>query len=146
MKTVKSMDLKKSPDLLSDEEVVALLPILDELIAWAKNLQSFALQKMLEGKEYPGFKVVAGRSQRKITKPDELIKALEDEGYDKELFYEKKLIGITSMEAIVGKKKFTELSKGFIEKPEGAPTLVSADDSRQPINKLESAKADFKEE
>ena len=46
----------------------------------------------------------------------------------------------------VGKKKFGELSKGFVEKPEGAPTLVSDDDPREPINKTESASADFAEE
>lgn len=136
----------KSPDLLTDDEVAQLLPVLDDLISWAKQLQAYALNEALKGKKYDGFKVVAGRSQRKIVDPDGLIKKLEEADYNKELFYEKKLIGISGFEAIVGKKKFGELSKGFVEKPEGAPTLVSDDDPREPINKTESASADFAEE
>ena len=129
----------KSPDLLTDDEVAQLLPVLDDLISWAKQLQAYALNEALKGKKYDGFKVVAGRSQRKIVDPDGLIKKLEEADYNKELFYEKKLIGISGFEAIVGKKKFGE-------KPEGAPTLVSDDDPREPINKTESASADFAEE
>ena len=47
------------------------------------------------------------------------------------------------MTALLGKKKFTELLGGLIEKPQGKPTLVPMSDKRPAIN---TAQEDFKEE
>lgn len=60
-------------------------------------------------------------------------------GYDP---YEKKLLGITAMTSLLGKKKFNEILNGMIEKPEGKPTLVPDSDKRPEIH---TAKDDFKE-
>ena len=57
--------------------------------------------------------------------------------------YEKKLLGITAMTSLLGKKKFNELLSGFITKPQGKPTLVPESDKRPALN---TAKDDFSEE
>lgn len=61
-------------------------------------------------------------------------------GYDP---YEQKLLGITAMTALLGKKKFGEILDGLIEKPEGKPALVPESDKRPAIH---TAKEDFSKE
>ncbi len=47
------------------------------------------------------------------------------------------------MQKTLGKAKFEEILGSYIYKPPGKPTLVPANDKRQPIN---TAKNDFKED
>jgi hypothetical protein len=89
--------------------------------------------------KYPGFKVVEGRSNRRYTDDDAVASAVTDAGFNP---YEKKLLGITAMTSLIGKKKFNDLLGGLIEKPAGKPTLVPDTDNRPALN---TAKEDFKE-
>lgn len=57
--------------------------------------------------------------------------------------FEKKLLTITAMTKLLGKKTFNDLLGGLIIKPSGKPTLVPIDDSRQEMN---LAKHEFKED
>ena len=56
----------KDPDLLTKEEIEQLLPILDELNDWTAKVKDYALQQALNGEEYAGYKVVEGKTNRKI--------------------------------------------------------------------------------
>jgi hypothetical protein len=97
----------------------------------------------MDGTHYDGWKVVEGRSNRKYK--DELLvaEALHKEGYKDAVLYTRKLLGITDMEKLVGKKKLAEICKDLIEKPAGKPTLVPESDRREPINSAAQAAADF---
>ena len=128
------------PPLLSDEEISEILEKADKLIAWANDIKEFALQEAVAGKEWKGWKLVEGRSVRKYTNEKAVAEAVESAGYDP---YLKKVLPITDMQRMLGKRKFEELLGGLITKPSGKPTLVTADDKRPPIN---NAKEDFKEE
>lgn len=46
------------PDNLGDTEIAAILPRIDDLIAWGNDVKEYALQKALSGTEYQGYKVV----------------------------------------------------------------------------------------
>lgn len=81
-----------------------------------------------------------GRSVRKYTNEATVAAAVADAGYDP---YEKKILGITAMTSLLGKKIFEELLSGFITKPPGRPTLVPYSDKRPALN---TAKDDFKDE
>ena len=54
----------------------------------------------------------------------------------------------TAMTKLLGRTKFEELLSGFIEKPQGKPTLVPMSDKRPAMNNNKAAEAadDFKEE
>jgi len=65
-------------------------------------------------------------------------------GYEEYKLYTKSLLGITAMEKLIGKKKFTELLKELVVKPSGKPTLVPESDKRPEINSAASAVEDFK--
>ncbi|MDU4970413.1 MAG: DUF2800 domain-containing protein, partial [Atopobium minutum] len=128
------------PPTLTDAEIEAILPVLDELTAWAEDIQAYALTKALSGKTWHGYKLVEGRSNRKYVSADAVAEKVQDAGFDP---FEKKLLGITAMQKLMGKKRFDELLEGLIEKPQGKPTLVPESDKRPAIH---TAKDDFKEE
>lgn len=128
------------PVHLNDTEVSAILTQVDELVSWANDIKEYALQKALSGTQYAGFKVVEGRANRKYTDEEAVAFVVKDNGYDP---YEKKLLGITAMTSLLGKKKFEELLGGLVAKPPGKPTLVPDTDKRPALN---TAKEDFKEE
>ncbi len=124
------------PATLEDDEIAAILIKADELAAWAADVKEFALQQALSGVKYDGFKIVEGRSNRKYTDEDAVADTVKKAGFDP---YEPKLLGITAMEKLLGKKKFAEILKGLVEKPQGKPTLVPESDKRPPMNIGENA-------
>jgi len=125
------------PDLLEENEIAAVLQKIDQMISWGNDVKEYALQQALSGTHYPGYKLVAGRSVRRYTNEEAVADAVEKAGFDP---YEKKLLGITAMTSLLGKKKFNEILDGMIEKPEGKPTLVPDSDKRPEIH---TAKDDF---
>ena len=127
------------PDTLEDAEIATILDKADELTAWAADVKEYALRQALSGTEYPGYKVVVGRSNRRYISEDAVADAVSQAGYDP---YAKKVLGLTEMQRLLGKKKFDELLGGLIEKPQGKPVLVPLSDKRQPMN---TAQNDFKD-
>lgn len=128
------------PAELEDYEIDAILMKIDQFTSWAADVKEYALNQALLGTDYGHFKVVEGRSNRKYTNDDDVASAVQKAGYDP---YEKKLLGITAMTSLLGKKKFEELLGGLTYKPPGKPTLVSKTDKRPPMKN--TAENDFKE-
>lgn len=129
----------KMPATLDDTEIAAILEKVDEMISWGNDIKDYALQQAQSGVHFEGWKIVEGRSNRKYTDENAVADTVKDAGFDP---YEKKLLGITSMSTLLGKKKFEELLGGLIYKPPGKPTLVPESDKRPTMN---TAKDDFKE-
>lgn len=123
----------KDPELLSDEEVAGVIEQAEQLSGWAKAVKDYATKQLLEGKELPGWKVVEGRANRTYTNEYEVASTLIKAGYEEPLLYDRKLLGITAMEKVVGKKNFGELLKDFVVKPQGKPTLAKEEDKRPAI-------------
>lgn len=134
------------PTLLQDEEIGEVLRKADQLANWVKDITEHALLEAIKGKKWDGWKLVEGRSNRKYVDDIKVANTLKGAGYDEAVLYEKKLYGITAMEKLVGKKRFTELLKDLVEKPQGKPTLVDESDKRPEINSTQSAKDDFVDE
>lgn len=141
---VDKYELKEAP-LLAPEEIAEILDRAPEIKKWLDHVESYALQQARDnGVVFPGFKVVAGRSNRKISDDEGLLFTLEANGYDGEaLLKPRALQPIGTLEKIVGKQSFAELAKAFIVKPEGKPVLVADTDKRPALNSLESAADDF---
>lgn len=122
---------KKPGELLTSQEIGELLIKLDGVADWIKSLEAEGLAEALAGNEVTGFKLVEGRSVRKITDESEAVSKLVAAGFEEPLLYERKLLSMTKLEAIVGKKDFATILGGTIEKPPGKPTLVKASDKRK---------------
>lgn len=127
------------PATLDDTEIAAILEKVDEMISWGNDIKDYALQQAQSGVHFEGWKIVEGRSNKKYTDENAVADTVKDAGFDP---YEKKLLGITAMSTLLGKKKFEELLGGLIYKPPSKPTLVPESDKRPAMN---TAKDDFKE-
>jgi hypothetical protein len=136
---------KPDPQLLTPEELATdVLPQLETIKIWLTGVEELALRAALSGTAIPGWKVVEGRSTRKITNPTAVSDALTEAGIGHDLIYKpQELLPITELEKLVGKKQFAALCAQWISKPQGKPTLVPESDKRQAINTVEDDFADI---
>lgn len=132
----------KRADLLESEEVADILNKIDLLTDWAGAVKKHALDQALQGVRFSGWKIVEGRSVRKITDEAGAAKVLIRAGWPEDSIYNKKLVGIGAIEKLIGKKGFETTLAEFVEKPAGSPTLVPESDKRPEFN---SAAVDFAE-
>lgn len=134
----------QQPALLSDDEIAEIIKVSDELAKWAADVYAYAQdQAITHGKEWNGYKLVEGRSNRKYSSDDEVAEAAKAAGYTD--IYKKTLIGVTEMERLMGKKEFARILGKLVYKPAGKITLVPDTDKREAIKKSTAA-ADFQEE
>ena len=118
-----------------------------DLLDWAENtLRPLAdlaykgegdLNAALHGTRFHGWKLVEGRSNRRYTDETAVAQIVSGTGHDP---YEHKLLGITAMEKLLGKKQFATLLSDLVERPQGKPVLVPASDKRP---EMTNAKNDF---
>ena len=130
---------------LEDFEISDILLRAKSIKTWLDGLEAYALGKALDGYDWPGMKLVEGRSNRKITNDAIAANNLMNAGFGAEEIYKPRALrSITDLEKLCGKKMFGELMSGVIEKPPGKPTLVSIDDKRQALE-ITNIKNDFDE-
>ncbi|PWZ98498.1 DUF2800 domain-containing protein, partial [Staphylococcus pseudintermedius] len=128
--------------LLSDDEIAELLYKVPFIKKWAEEVESYALEQMLEhGKSYDGWKLVEGRSRRVMTDTQAIQDRLIKEGHKVENITETKLLSITNLEKLIGKKAFNGLVGDYIDKPPGKVTLAKETDKRKAI--IQSAEDEF---
>ena len=125
---------------LTDDEIGDLLVRGKELVAWYKDLEEYALHTLLNGGVIPGWKAVAGRSNRAFTDQEAALAAIVAAGYDEALVYERKPKTLTELEKLMGKTEFAAKVGNFVVKPLGKPALAPVSDKREPYN---TAAADF---
>ncbi|MCC6095187.1 MAG: DUF2800 domain-containing protein [Eubacterium sp.] len=130
------------PPKLTDEEIEELLPLLPRLTKWANDISSYASNMAIHhGKKWKNWKLVHGRSNRKYKDESAVIKAAEKAGFHD--IYIRKLISITEMEKLMGKKTFQDVLGSLIMKPPGKLTLVPSTDKRPEVT-IANAKEEFK--
>lgn len=134
-------DVDADPRLLSDKEVADMLSRIEMLTTWANKVKAYAQEEAVDnGRVFPGYKLVAGRSVRKIEDAAKAEVLLEEAGYKKADILRTELLNISKLEKLVGKKKLAKLLDDVIVKPPGKPTLVPDSDPRPVFN---SAANDF---
>ena len=141
---IKTATEHADPLLVSKEDMESIvLPQIATIKTWLAGIEEYALQQALSGVQYAGYKIVAGRSVRKITDPEAVMQLLADNGFAAESYTKPtELRTITDLEKLIGKKRFAELCKDYIDKPQGKPTLAPDSDKRPAFN---AAADDFKE-
>ena len=119
----------KKPDLLTDEELNEILKKSAEMRKWLEAVESYALKEALDGKKWEGMKLVAGRSVRKYTDTDAVIRSAAAAGYTD--IYE--LLSPAKLEKVLGKSEFERLIGQYTVRAEGSPLLVKESDKRPEI-------------
>ena len=131
------------PGSLTDAQIADLLFRGADLVSWYEDIKDYARDALLAGHMIPGWKVVAGKSDRVFTDADAALKAIRDAGFTEEqVMKPQEPKTLSQLEKLVGKKRFSELVGTFITKPMGKPTLAQSSDKRDPYN---AAAADFAE-
>lgn len=135
----------KDPHLLTEKQLIEVFAQIPMLQDWANAVGDHLLAEALKGKQWPGYKVVEGKSQRKWIDEKGVVKTLMEKKYTADQFMVSKLAGIPAIEKLIGKKEFPGVLGSLVVIPPGKPTLVPASDKR-PAMGIEQAKMDFKQE
>ena len=138
-----ALDFKK-PELLTLEEVGAILQKARDVASWVKVLDEWALAEALKGVDIPGWKAVAGRKTRTWTDMDTAFKKLTDSGIDEAILWKKTPLTLAQVEDEIGKKDFATLVGDMVTTSTGKPALVPESDKR-PALKIKAAD-EFKED
>ena len=141
---IEAQQANPDPRKISKEVMEStILPLLSTFKTWLTGVEEYSLEQALSGVQYRGFKIVEGRSIRKITNPTAVMELLDKEGFAKESYIKPtELRSITDLEKLIGKKRFCALCSEYINKPQGKPTLVPESDKRPAFNQ---AADDFKD-
>lgn len=128
----------KDPALLDHDEIGSILFIAQQLKAWAKDVEDYAFDQAAHGNRIPQWKLVEGRSNRKISDEEAARAALLAANIEPEKYLQpQELFGISELEKRIGKKEFAKLLGDLIVKPPGKPALVPETDKRPEINSVE---------
>ena len=135
------------PDMLTDEEIADVVQRAGSFTKWLSSLTEYATAKAVtEGKQWPGLKLVEGRSVSKWrddeTAGDAILERCKDLSPDQ--VFTTKLNTITAIKKLVGEKRFAAELGDLIVKPQGQPSLVPLSDKRPAVG-LAQAVADFSE-
>ena len=116
---------KSLPDPSKIDEVTLknILDHADSVKKWLDSVSSYALSQLEKGMPVKGYKLVEGRSNRKVSSTMELEMAF-GEG-----IYENKVMGIGKLEKKFGAKEIAP----FLIKPQGKMTLAPEHDKRPAV-------------
>lgn len=109
------------------EQRLALTKELEPIQAKIAEIESDALQELVEGKPVQGFKLKKGRKTRKVLDEKSLVQAVSDLGMTRSSLYDAKLKGVPALEKLF-KQTFTKevaesLYNENIEETIGKPSI-----------------------
>lgn len=134
----------KSPDLLEPEEISDILTRTESFLNWIKSVDEYALHKaLIDGVNWPGFKIVEGRSVRVYIDETQVTEVLLANNLKREDITKSKLLGITEMTKLLGMTDFNRLLSPLLNKPPGKPKLAPESDKRPAFNSANAAREDF---
>ena len=136
---------ERPPAELTAAEIGQILDSVDSLVRWAKSVKDYALdQAVNHGQCIPGYKVVAGRSNRIITDEAAAIDLLDSAGFTTDRIT--KLRGLGELEEIVGARALAGILGDLLLKPAGKPVLAKESDKRPALNMAAAVFAPVAEE
>ena len=118
-------------DKLSDETLGKVLSNRKLIVDWLGAIEALVTERLQSGKDFPGWKLVAGRANRSWTDVAEAESVLTAELGDKA--FERALLSVPKAEKALGKSK-VHVIENLIGKGEGKPTLAPESDSRPTLN------------
>lgn len=121
---------------MTPEMLAKALEIAPLFIDWFKEIQQYAVKATLfGGLKIPGYKIVEGKSNRKIINPEAIQEKLRINGYaESDYMKPREMLGLGALEKNIGKKVFANLCGEFVIKPAGKLTLVVESDKRPAVD------------
>ena len=78
----------------------------------------------------PGWKIIEGRSTRKLSDADAAFGELIQAGYEEAVLFKKEPIALGELEKMLRKEDKENILSKYIVRPQGKPTLAPEDDAR----------------
>jgi predicted metal-binding transcription factor (methanogenesis marker protein 9) len=124
---------RNSGHMITNEDLVKILPSLDIFKAWIKDMERRAVSELIAGDKTlrEHFKLVEGRSNRRWKDEENVAEYLTEAGV--EPYKTRELISVAEAEKAIGKAKFRDTFADEVVKPPGKPKLVPAADKRAEI-------------
>ncbi|MDO4281327.1 MAG: DUF2800 domain-containing protein [Peptococcaceae bacterium] len=129
---------KRTRAQLTDTELSEILAQREAIKNWLTDVEGGVMDRLLRGESLAGWKLVEGRSNRKVCDADGLAEALTARYSADEIYKPRELKTITALEKLHGKKAFAEDFAAYIEKPPGKPTIAPESDKRPAIGTPET--------
>lgn len=121
------------PAALLPAQLAAILKHKSNVEKWLKDVAEYATERLKEGHEIPGFKLVLSKGGHRFwrdpKKAAELL--VQSTVLKREEVIEESVISVAAAEKLIGKKKFNTELTALIGKPEGNPVLAPLDDPRE---------------
>jgi hypothetical protein len=139
-----AIDFAQPADVITPEEMAALLPLISDIRAWCSAVEDTALRKAYsDGVEIPGFKVVLSGGRRGVSDQLAAVQTLIDEGFKPEQVAKFNLRPLGELEKIVGRERLTQVLGRLLERSPGKPAIVPAADKRPAVNPNAEAQKEF---
>ena len=134
----------KTPALISQQEIEAILPTLNRISDWIDAVFAYVSSEAINhGVSWKGYKVVEGRSKRQFSDTEKVVEEAAKAGYTD--VYKQTLITLTEFEKMMGKKKFAEVLGKYVVKPPGKLSLAPEDDPRPAVDFNNTADDEFED-
>jgi hypothetical protein len=129
---------------VKDQDIADILAQIPGLKKAISDIEKYALNEILAGRQIPGYKAVYGRSLRKWIDEDFAYDFLS-ERFDEEQIYTKKIISPAQAEKLDKSLKKDDEFSSVVEKPMGKPTVVRESDKRTAIGPTRTGEEAFKD-
>jgi len=121
-----------NPDTLTEEQLALALNNKSLIIGWLDAVEKAAHTKLDAGEAFPGWKLVAGRSNRRWVDEEKALTLLARLLGGRKNATTTKILSPAQAEKALGKDNRPRIAK-HITTPTGAPTLAPADDPRPAV-------------
>lgn len=116
--------------LLTDAELMDIISKKKVIDSWLKAVTIFTITEAINGRVWPGYKVVEGRANRKYSDPGKIEQLLLSELHISNMHKPKELLNLEDMKKLLGKENFGKYIDPNLIKPYGKPALVPESDKR----------------
>ena len=121
-----------NPDTLTETQLATALSNKALIVGWLEAVERQARTKLEAGEAFPGWKLVAGKSNRKWVDEEKALTALARLLGGRKNATTTKILSPAQAEKALGKDNRPRIAK-HITTPTGAPTLAPADDPRPAV-------------
>jgi hypothetical protein len=129
-----------SPEGLTEDQMRRIVEAKGQLVDWLDSVEAHVFGRLTDGKEFPGFKLVEGRSNRGWSDEAEAAKKLRSFIPKEQLWSAPKFLTPAQAEKALKKplkavtSRLEKALARLIVKPEGKPVLAPESDPRPAIN------------
>lgn len=124
-----------APGTLSDEQLSFVLHHSGQVMDWLRAVEAHVMGKLERGTDFPGYKLVEGRSNRRWKDEEATDKYLRGRGLKKDERFKMKLVSPAQAEKALKGLDGPPLPERLWEKPTGKMKLVPESDKRPAIQR-----------